>query len=61
MIRQLVYEEFVIRYNVDVPFETDMFVAEQKKALSKYADWVTANGSRFKEGAWYFAGKLMTA
>ena len=58
-VRQLAYEELVIRYGVDFPFETDMFVAQQKQALAKYADWIKANSSRFHEGEWYFAGQLM--
>jgi uncharacterized protein (TIGR02270 family) len=58
-IRQLAYEELVIRYGLDFPFETDMFVAQQKQALAKYADWIKANSSRFREGEWYFAGQLM--
>ncbi len=60
-IRQLAYEELVIRYNIDFPFETDMFVAEQKKAIAKYSEWIKANGNHFKEGAWYFAGQLMSS
>jgi uncharacterized protein (TIGR02270 family) len=60
-VRQLAYEELVIRYGVDFPFETDMFVAQQKQALAKYAEWIKANGSHFREGKWYFAGQLMAA
>ncbi len=59
-IRQLAYEELVIRYGVDFPFETDMFVAQQKQALAKYAEWIKVNGSRFREGKWYFAGQVMS-
>jgi uncharacterized protein (TIGR02270 family) len=59
-IRQLAYEELVIRYNVDFPFETDMFVVQQKQALAKYAEYIKANGSRFREGKWYFAGQVMS-
>jgi hypothetical protein len=58
-IRQLAYEELAIRYGIDFPFETDMFVCDQKKALHQYAEWIKRNGDRFKEGHWYFAGKLM--
>jgi hypothetical protein len=58
-IRQLAYEELVIRYGIDFPFETDMLVVQQKQALAKYAEWVKANSSRFREGEWYFAGQLM--
>lgn len=59
-IRRLAYEELVIRYGADFPFETDMFVAQQKQALAKYAEWIKANGSRFREGEWYFAGELLS-
>jgi uncharacterized protein (TIGR02270 family) len=58
-VRQLAYKELVIRYGVDFPFKTDMFVAQQKQVIAKYAEWIKANSSRFKEGAWYFAGQLM--
>jgi uncharacterized protein (TIGR02270 family) len=58
-IRQLAYEELVIRYSVDFPFATCMFVAQQKQVLAKYAEWIKANSSRFREGKWYFAGEVM--
>ena len=58
-IRQLAYEELVIRYNVDFPFETDMFVAQQRKVLAKYAEWIKANENKFKPGKWYFAGRFL--
>jgi uncharacterized protein (TIGR02270 family) len=60
-VRQLAYEELVIRYGADFPFETDMLVAQQKHALEAFAAWIQANGSRFREGRWYFAGQLMAA
>jgi uncharacterized protein (TIGR02270 family) len=56
-VRQLAYEELVIRYGVDFTFETDMFVAQQKQALAKIGQWVQANTNRFQEGNWYFAGQ----
>jgi hypothetical protein len=59
-VRQLAYEELVIRYGADFPFETDMPVAWQEKAIAEYAGWVRANGDRFRAGEWYFAGKLMS-
>ncbi len=59
MIRQLAYEELVIRYDIDFPFETDMFVAQQKEAISGYRDWIEKNGNKFQEGKWYFAGRIM--
>jgi hypothetical protein len=60
-VRQLAYEELVIRYGVDFPFETGMFVAQQKQALATYAEWIKVNGSRFREGKWYFAGQVMSS
>jgi len=59
-VRQMAYEEFVIRYGIDFPFETDMFVPQQKQAITKYAEWVNANSQRFQPGKWYFAGKLIS-
>jgi uncharacterized protein (TIGR02270 family) len=59
LVRQMAYEELVIRYGVDFPFETDMLVSQQKQAIAKYAEWIKANGSRFQAGKWYFAGQLM--
>jgi hypothetical protein len=49
----------VIRYGVDFPFEVDMFVVQQKRAIAEYTEWIQTNGSRFQAGAWYFAGQLM--
>ena len=59
IVRQMAYEELVIRYGIDFPFETDMLVSQQKQAIAKYADWIKTNGSRFREGEWYFAGQLV--
>jgi len=59
IVRQMAYEEFVIRYGIDFPFETDMLVSQQKQAIAKYAEWIKTNGSRFRDGEWYFAGQLV--
>jgi uncharacterized protein (TIGR02270 family) len=58
LLRQLAYEELVIRYGYDFAFETDMLVGEQESALATCAQWVAANEGRFKPGDWYFAGRL---
>jgi hypothetical protein len=58
-MRQWAYEELVIRYGMDVPFEADMPVAKQMRALQNIGEWVQSNSSRFQEGAWYFAGREM--
>lgn len=58
-VRKLACEELVIRYGIDFPFEADMFVVEQKKAIAKYAEWIKANEARFQPGKWYFTGQAM--
>ena len=58
-VRQLSYEELVIRYGVDIPFETDMPVRQQQDAIGKWKSWATANEGRFKPGAWYVGGQLV--
>ncbi len=58
-LRQFAYEELVIRYNADFPFETDMFVDRQKQAITQYEQWLQAHESDFKPGKWYFAGSLI--
>lgn len=59
IVRQLTYEELVVRYGVDIPFETDMPVRHQQDAIGKWKSWATANQETFKPGEWYFGGKLM--
>jgi hypothetical protein len=56
-VRRLAYEELVIRYDIDFPFEIDMPVVKQKETLAKYTEWIRVNGRRFREGQWYFAGQ----
>ncbi|MEO6525089.1 MAG: beta-ketoacyl synthase N-terminal-like domain-containing protein [Gemmatimonadaceae bacterium] len=56
VVRALAYEELVIRYHADVEFETEMFVAEQERALSAYAPLIDRLESECAPGRWYFAG-----
>lgn len=60
LIRQLAYEELVIRYGIPSSFETEMAVSEQKRIISGIERWIEANGQRFTEGKWYFAGRIIT-
>jgi len=60
LIRQLAYEELVIRYDMNSAFETEMAVFEQKRSISGIEGWIEANGRRFTEGKWYFAGRIIT-
>jgi uncharacterized protein (TIGR02270 family) len=57
-IRQLAYEELVIRYGADIPFETDMPVTQQVQALAQYRAWVEGNAARFQDGTWFLACRL---
>jgi len=56
-MRRLTYEELVIRYGLDVPFEADMFVAQQMTALASATEWARQQGTRVVSGRSYFAGK----
>jgi hypothetical protein len=58
-IRQLAYEEMVIRYDVDFPFEANLLVNEQLRILNDMGNWVAANAGHFQNGAWYFAGRII--
>lgn len=55
IIRQYACEEFVIRYGVDFPFETEMSVRQQKKVLDKYKNWIENNNHHYQPGKYYFA------
>ncbi|HYT92561.1 MAG TPA: HEAT repeat domain-containing protein [Gemmataceae bacterium] len=56
-VRRHVYEELTIRYGTDVAFEADLPVAQQRQVLGSLGQWVKANGGRFQEGIWYYAGR----
>ena len=58
-IRDLAHHELLIRYGADIPFELEMRIAEQQKAIAHYEAWLAENGSRFQDGQWYFNGRPM--
>lgn len=58
-LRELAYEELVIRYNADFSFEVDMPVHSQLAAINKLSAWVNENNIRFQAGCWYFACRLV--
>jgi hypothetical protein len=58
-VRSLVGEELLIRYRVDVPFEADMWVCDQKKQINAIARACRASEPSFQAGEWYFAGNRM--
>ena len=59
MLRDLAHHELLIRYGCDVPFELEMPVAQQQRAIEQIAEWVAHNDDRFKPGAWYSHGYLV--
>ncbi len=59
-VRQLAYQELVIRYGMDIPFEADLFVRKQLLVLPKVVAWVVDNDQKFQDGHWYFSGKLIS-
>lgn len=58
IVRQWAYEELVIRYNLDLAFETDMPVAQQRKVLARISGWIQEKASAFQPGKWYFNGRV---
>ncbi len=59
-VRRLAAEELVIRYGIDVAFETDMTVRDQTAALVRLSSLCASGASKFEAGHWYFAGKVLT-
>jgi uncharacterized protein (TIGR02270 family) len=51
-LRQLAYEELVIRFGCPVPFEADWRVADQKSVLREIGRWAMTDGERFEIGSW---------
>jgi uncharacterized protein (TIGR02270 family) len=58
LVRRLAGDELVVRYGIEVQFETDMFVGEQQRALENIEAWAQRSAGTFKEGCFYFAGSL---
>jgi uncharacterized protein (TIGR02270 family) len=56
-VRSLAYEELVIRYCIDVPFETEMRVSEQSRQINEITALCRAHETSFRPGQWYFAGR----
>lgn len=50
--RRLAYEELVVRFGCEVPFEADWRVAEQRVALKHIESWVQATEAQFAAGTW---------
>ncbi|GAB6097439.1 hypothetical protein JCM14469_36930 [Desulfatiferula olefinivorans] len=57
LIRNLACEELVIRYGIDIPFDTRMPVADQQRAIGAMGARLIGNPDGFVEGLWYDRGK----
>ena len=60
ILRQIAYEELVIRYGLEIAFETDMPVREQKAALARYEKLIAQRAQEFKPGRWYIGGRMIS-
>ena len=59
-VRAAAYEELVIRYAMDAPFEVDLQVRQQQRVLQRVAQWVSGNAKAFTAGRWYCHGRPQT-
>ena len=59
LVRQIAYEELVVRYGIDVPFETDMLVRDQLHALEQMEAIIEKEDQQYEAGGWYFDGRLI--
>ena len=57
-LRQLLADELVIRYGLDMGFETNTFLSEQTRALKRGQTWIANQGQNFEQGQWYLGGSL---
>ena len=58
LVRAMAYEELVIRYGIDVPFEPEMRVNEQKQQINAIARLCRSREASFRPGEWYCGGRL---
>ena len=56
-LRPLTAEELQIRYGIDLPFEVDMFVAQQRQVLAQADTWAARTDSYLESGHWYFGSR----
>lgn len=56
-IRQLAYEELVIRYGIDAPFETEQWVRRQQRGIAELEAQATSHSRTGREGRWYLGGR----
>ena len=59
LIRQLAYDELVIRYGLDVPFDPTLGVSQQRESIAAIQRWLASLGTQFRAGSWYFGGRYL--
>ena len=55
-LRELTYQELVIRYKADIHFSTMDFIRVQQQSLRELYQWAEIAGAKFTQGDWYFSG-----
>jgi uncharacterized protein (TIGR02270 family) len=60
VVRAATYEELVVRFGLDVPFEVDLPVSQQWRSLTKIDGWVARHSGNFDVGRSYFARQLQS-
>jgi len=58
-IRQAAADEIRIRYQCNLPFESDMPVRQQLRVLRGLSRWTEQHSAGFEAGRWYFAGRVV--
>ncbi len=56
-LRAASYDELVIRYRMDVPFEVELDVRSQRRFLNRIVQWVEIAAPPATPGLWYFASR----
>ncbi len=56
-IRQLVHQELILNYNINVPFLTSMLVKDQHKAFNQLELIIESRKDNFKPGKWYITNE----
>jgi uncharacterized protein (TIGR02270 family) len=57
LVRQMAYEELVVRYTIDAPFETGLPIREQHRVIADLERQAAQREAEVEPGAWYFAGQ----